>query len=150
MAKIDKPSNVVLGANQSWNKQHGYVQTDYKHCDKDALKAAYDAAGRPAFLTWIKDQSSKGVAIPSYPTCVAWMETREGASTKTASTASTATASSSIGAKLLADFNANRDKALLEHFESALKDAEATVAGIKGEIRKLKTQMGITDPIVEE
>ncbi|WP_092346501.1 MULTISPECIES: hypothetical protein [unclassified Pseudomonas] len=73
------PQGTVLAANQVWNAQHGYVSTDAKHCEKEALIAAYNAAGRPPMRTWIKDQAAKGTAVPSYPTCMAWFKAEDAA-----------------------------------------------------------------------
>lgn len=147
---FDMPEGTKLGDFQSWNKQHGYVQTEASRCDKEALQAAYNAAGRPAMRTWVKEQAGKGVALPSYPTCMAWFK-KDGDTP--ASTASISPASST-GISLEAEFNQafeqQRKTQYLTFLESKRADLVAQLASVDQEIRNLKTAMGITDPIVEE
>ena len=37
----EKPEGITLGEGQSWNKNHSYVQTESKLCDREALLAAF-------------------------------------------------------------------------------------------------------------
>lgn len=66
------PEGTILGEGQSWNKQHSYVQTEGKRCDRAALLAAFAASGATETLPWLKEQSAKGLAVPPYATFRLW------------------------------------------------------------------------------
>ncbi|MDX3743732.1 hypothetical protein [Pseudomonas sp.] len=68
----DMPAGTILGEGQSWNKQHNYVQTEGKRCDRAALLAAFAASGVTETLPWVKEQAAKGVAVPPYATFRLW------------------------------------------------------------------------------
>ena len=68
----EMPEGTVLGEGQSWNKQHSYVQTEGKRCDRPALLAAFAASGVSETLPWLKEQAAKGVAVPPYATFRLW------------------------------------------------------------------------------
>jgi len=88
----EMPAGTVLGANQSWNAQHDYVQTKSSMCDKQALLAAFTASGVSEVRTWVKDQAAKGVAVPSYPTFVNWVDAAKAGKTGKASAVQSASA----------------------------------------------------------
>ena len=81
----EMPEGTVLGEGQSWNKQHSYVQTEGKRCNKAALLAALESSGKES-LTFLKEQSKAGVAVPPYATFRLWVIAKEanakGGSTK--------------------------------------------------------------------
>lgn len=68
----EKPEGIILGEGQSWNKQHGYVQTEGKRCNKFALLTAYAASDATETLPWLKGEAAKGIAVPPYATFRLW------------------------------------------------------------------------------
>ncbi|WP_176512036.1 hypothetical protein [Pseudomonas faucium] len=67
------PEGTILKEGQSWNEQHGYVQTQGKLCNKDVLITAYTASGATEALPWLKRQAAKGVDVPPYATFRLWV-----------------------------------------------------------------------------
>ncbi|PKA72889.1 hypothetical protein ATI02_5990 [Pseudomonas baetica] len=140
-----EPQGLEFKAGQSWNKQHGYVQTEAGMCDVEALKAAYNAAGRPALRTWVKEQAGKGVAVPSYPTCMSWFKLDDGkvVAGSFAVGASSSTAFS-FAQEFEAKFEAEKKAAYIEFLHGKANDLRAQLAAVEGEITKLTS-----DPVVE-
>ena len=139
------PKDQFYKPGQSWNNQHGYVQTAAGMCDEEALKAAYNAAGRPPMRTWVKEQAGKGVAVPSYPTCMAWFKLDDG---KIVASSFAIGASSSsafnFAQEFEAKFEAEKKAAYVEFLRSKAKDLNAQLAAVEHEITKLTS-----DPVVE-
>ena len=140
-----EPQGLEFKTGQSWNKQHGYVQTEAAMCDVEALKAAYNAAGRPALRTWVKEQAGKGVAVPSYPTCMSWFKLDDGkvVAGSFAVGASSSTAFS-FAQEFEAKFEAEKKAAYIEFLHGKANDLRAQLAAVEGEITKLTS-----DPVVE-
>lgn len=140
-----EPQGLVYKTGQSWNKQHGYVQTQSGMCNREALIAAYNAAGRPAMRTWVKEQAEKGVAVPSYPTCMVWFRLGEGkvvaASFAVGASSSTAF---NFAQEFEAKFEAEKKAAYIEFLHGKANDLRAQLAAVEGEITKLTS-----DPVVE-
>ncbi|GLO08280.1 TPA: hypothetical protein QEM76_001939 [Pseudomonas putida] len=74
MAIIPQPADVAIdeGKGQSWNYQHGYVQTKGGMCDKAALLTAFAGSDMES-LRFLKEQSKAGVAVPPYATFRLWI-----------------------------------------------------------------------------
>lgn len=129
----EMPSSITLGANQTWNAQHGYVSTEAKHCDKEALVSAYNAAGRPPMRTWIKEQAAKGVAVPSYPTCMTWFKLDD----KVAETAPALVHQSTITAATLDDVEAAYKRSI----EALITNLEEQEHQLKAEIDRVMNDL---------
>lgn len=123
------PKGTVLGPNQTWNAQHAYVSTEAKHCDKEALIAAYNGAGRPPMRTWIKEQAAQGVAIPSYPTCLTWFKAEDNAPASPAASVSQPTSSMTTLDEVEAAY-----KTTIENLITSLEEQEAQ---LKGEMERV-------------
>ncbi|MBN6792658.1 hypothetical protein JRG49_21430 [Pseudomonas fulva] len=86
--RIEPPEGLLanLKDGQSWNYQHGYVQSKINKAQKEALLADFFTSGKES-LTFLKEQSKAGVAVPPYATFRLWVVVKEvnasGDSTKT-------------------------------------------------------------------
>lgn len=153
MPSYPEPQGQEYKAGQSWNKQHGYLQTEAGMCDAEALKAAYNAAGRPALRTWVKEQAGKGVAVPSYPTCMAWFKGEKdsaGASTQVRPSNASSRTGLSLEAEFEAQYAAERDQKLLAFLEGKVQELDAQLKVAQGAVRDQKIKMGLIDPSINE
>lgn len=126
----EMPEGTVLGEGQSWNKQHGYVQTEGKRCDRPALLAAFAASGVSETLPWVKEQAAKGVAVPPYATFRLWAADKKLKTTPAPSNApTTPTTPEAI-------------KAEIERLQGAYKQSlQSKVDRLESEINKLAREL---------
>lgn len=141
----EMPKGTKLKEHQSWNKQHGYVQTDASRCNREALKAAFEASGVNELRTWVKQQSAKGVAVPSYPTCMAWIKGKK----DSAGGESTLTANSRTGLSLEQEFNekfeADKKAAYVQFLRQKANDLRANLAAVEHEIERLTAEPSVAE-----
>ncbi|MGJ7513649.1 hypothetical protein ACSFE6_04845 [Pseudomonas baetica] len=144
----EQPADVVVdkAKGQSWNNQHGYVQTEASKCNREALKAAFEASGVKELRTWVKQQSLAGVAVPSYPTCMAWIKGKGESTGSTASQPSNANSRTalSLEQEFNRKFEAERQAAYIQFLKEEAASLRAKLAAVEHEITKLTS-----DPVVE-
>lgn len=137
----EMPAGTILGERQSWNKQHSYVQTEGKHCNKAALLAALESSGKEA-LTFLKEQSKAGVAVPPYSTFRLWVIEKEanakGGSTKINPSTAIPSTPEAIKAEIARLQDAYRESLL------------AKVKALEAEIEKLSAELKIAKKDLED
>jgi hypothetical protein len=149
----EKPKGLTLKEGQTWNVQHGYVATDAALCDKDALRAAFEASDVKELRKWVRQQSVAGVAVPSYPTCMAWIKGKKdsaGASTQARPSNASSWTGLSLEAEFEAQYAAERDQKLLAFLEGKVQELDTQLKVAQGAVRDQKVKMGLIDPSIDE
>ncbi|POG12957.1 hypothetical protein BGP82_00385 [Pseudomonas putida] len=128
----EMPEGTILGEGQSWNK-NGYVQTEGKRCDRQALVTAFANSGVTETLPWLKEQAAKGVAVPPYATFRLWAAAKKLKTTPVPSNAPSPAAPASLadveaayksGIQSLIDTLEKREQELSKELESVMSDLE--------------------------
>lgn len=133
------PEGVILGEGQSWNTQHKYVQTKSSMCDKNLLLAAFAASGMES-LTWLKEQSKDGVAVPPYATFRTWLPANRPAAVQKSSTPAPAIPTTPEGIK-----------AQIAKLQEAYKESlNSKVDRLQGEIKKLEQELAAARKELDE
>lgn len=78
--RIEPPEGLLatLKDGQSWNYQHGYVQTKLSKDQKASLLAEYEKEAPAEALPWLLERVGRGLATPPYPTFQTWLPKKDG------------------------------------------------------------------------
>jgi len=151
---IEMPEGTPLKEHQKWSNQHGYIATDAEACNKPSLQAAYKATDVKELLPWLRKQSEAGVAVPIYPTAVAWLKGKKESTGTTSTKARPSSASSRTGLNLEQEFEAQyaaeRDQKLLAFLEAKVQELSAQLKIAQGAVRDQKIKMGLIDPPIAD
>ncbi|NBA96843.1 hypothetical protein [Pseudomonas sp. R5(2019)] len=135
------PEGTVLGEGQSWNAQHGYVQTKGAMCDRPALLVAFAASGVSETLPWLKEQAANGVAVPPYATFRLWAAAKKLKTTPSPSKAPAPAVPNSPEAI----------KAEIARLQEAYKESLLSkVDRLKSEIEKMQQELAAAEKELKE